>query len=117
MVYTLAFLKALSLTIIIECITAAALGKFLGRRLSLEENYFHLILIVAFASALTLPYAWFILPEFIKSRTVYMIVSEITVTIIEAIFYTFALRVNFKNALILSVACNFASFFIGNIIF
>jgi len=116
MPYELAFLKALLITILLECIAAACLKKFFGQRLFLKQNYAYFLGIVAVASALTLPYVWFVLPAFINAGLTYIIVSEISVTIVEGLFYWFTLKTSFKTAIILSVTTNFFSWFIGNVI-
>ena len=117
MIYELAFLQALLITVLLECFIAALLKKFFGRRLLLKDSYPRFLIIVALASVLTLPYAWFVLPAFIKTGITYILVAEISVTIIEALFYWFSLRTSLKSALILSVTANFFSWFIGNILF
>lgn len=116
MEYEIAFLQALLLTITLEVIAAAALKLFFGRRLKTKEKYPRFIAIVAMASILTLPYAWFVLPAFVKSGATYIIVSEITVTIVEAVFYKLCLRTSIKIAVILSVVANAFSYLIGNVI-
>ena len=117
MIYELAFLQALLITVLLECFIAAILKKFFGRRLLLKDSYPRFLIIVALASVLTLPYAWFVLPAFVKSSFLYILISEISVTIFEAIFYWFTLKTSLKTALILSITANFFSWFIGNVLF
>jgi len=117
MFYELAFLKALLVTILLECVIAACLKKFFGRRLLLKQKYPYFLAIVAIASALTLPYVWLVLPAFIKSGLTYIVVAETSVTIIEALFYKLALKTKLLSALILSITANAFSFFIGNVLF
>lgn len=117
MAYILLFFKALSLTIAIEYGIAAALQKFGGPRFRFGANYAHLIAIVASASALTLPYVWFVLPELIKSRLAYELISEIGVTLVEGGWYMLALRIDFKKAIALSVCANLGSVLIGKLFF
>jgi hypothetical protein len=116
MSYELAFLQALLITVLLECFMAALLKKFFGRRLLLKDNYPRFLIIVALASVLTLPYAWFVLPAFIKSSLTYILVAEISVTLVEALFYRFTLKTPLKTALILSIAANAFSWFIGNVV-
>lgn len=116
MEYEFNFLTALALTIIIECLTAAALKKLLGRRLGIDKtSYVALTAFAALASALTLPYVWFVLPAFVEHGLTYTLVAEISVTIIEAAFYRFTLKTTVLAALILSVILNFASYIFGKI--
>ncbi len=117
MEYEIAFLQALALTVSLEVIAAAALKKFFGRRLALQEKYPRLLATVALASLLTLPYVWFIFPAFIQNGMPYIVVSELFAFVAEAAWYAFALRINIKNAVILSLAANALSYLIGNVIF
>ncbi len=133
MSYELAFLQALSLTVILEIIAAAALKHFAGRRLALSgTGYARLLIMVALASALTLPYAWFILPAFVSKGLPYIITAEVSVTVIEALWYFFCLRpattpntgkstlqkqraASFTAAVALSAVSNAFSYVVGNV--
>jgi hypothetical protein len=117
MAYLLLFFKALGLTIAIECGIAAALQKFGGPWFFFSPKYSLLLPIVALASMLTLPYVWFVLPELIKPRLAYELVSEAGVTVVEGVWYMLALRINLKKALILSVCANLGSVLIGKLFF
>jgi len=117
MTYVLLFFKALSLTVIIECGIAAALQKFGGPRFRFDAKYSRLLVIVALASVLTLPYVWFVLPELIKPRLAYELISEVGVTLVEGVWYMLALRIDIKKALALSVCANLGSVLIGKLFF
>ncbi len=134
MAYELAFFQALSLTVVLEIIAAAALKHFAGRRLALTPtSYPRLIIMVALASALTLPYAWFILPAFLSRGLPYILTAEISVTVIEALWYFFCLRPAnapntsksslqkqrasaFTTAVTLSAVSNAFSYLVGNVL-
>jgi len=116
MEYEIAFLQALILTVILEVIASAALKYFFGRRLSLTESYSRFIIIVALASIITLPYIWFILPAFVENGINYIVISELTVVIVEAVWYKFSLQTSIKTAIILSIIANSFSYLIGNVI-
>jgi hypothetical protein len=66
-----------------------------------------------FSSFSTLPYLWFLLPQFIDSYGILAIVGETSVILTEAIIYYFVLKVNLSRALQLSFSCNISSFLIG----
>lgn len=117
MTYELAFIKALLITVLLECIMAALLKKFFGGRLKLSSvSYLRLCGFVAIASALTLPYAWFVLPAFIKSGIVYIIIAEVSVTVLEAAFYKFGIQLPLVSAVVLSVCANAFSYAVGVLI-
>lgn len=110
------FLIALALTIIIETLILFLISIFLD----LNEKKFsnkNIIFAWMIASALTLPYLHFILPEFIPWWYTYISVWEISVTIIEAIFYMFFFDIKIKLAFIISFFANFISFSIWLILF
>jgi len=117
MTYITVFFKALGLTIVIECGIAAAIQSYWGPRLSFSPKYSRLLAIVAFASILTLPYVWFVLPELIKPRLAYELISEAGVTLVECVWYMLALRINLKKALLLSVCTNLGSVLFGKLFF
>jgi hypothetical protein len=113
--YELYFLKSLIITISIETVVLISLVKILYRKIKIQTW----ILIIAgiTASLATLPYLWFILPMFLKTKVYYHIVSELTAVSIETFIIMGFLRTNLLKALILSVGCNLISYLIGLIIF
>jgi hypothetical protein len=114
MTYELAFLQALLITVLLECFIAVLLKKFFWRRLRINSvSYIRLLIFVALASALTLPYAWFILPAFVKSGITYILAAEIFVALVEGAFYWFTLKLRISSAIILSIAANAFSYIVG----
>ncbi|MBP9757934.1 MAG: hypothetical protein KBD06_05005 [Candidatus Pacebacteria bacterium] len=66
-----------------------------------------------FASFSTIPYVWFIFPNIMSwPRPTSLMYSEPFVTIIEAIFYRFALKTDWKVSIAVSVICNISSYVI-----
>jgi hypothetical protein len=116
MAYLKLFLGALLLTVLIESLTAAALRKFAGRPLGLRQISLPLLLgVVALASCFTLPYVWFVLPSLLADlpRWVFGALAEMFVLLLEMFWYRLALPLTFKQALLLSLAANLASFLTG----
>ncbi len=64
------------------------------------------------ASALTLPYLWFILPPFIKS-TYYLLIGESLVIAAETLIYFYLLDLDLKRSFVISLVANIVSFLIG----
>lgn len=112
--YELSFLKALVLTIIIETSVLFLLFKTVFRTSSC--NNWMLLFTGILASTATLPYLWFILPGFIKSRFYYLFIGEVSVAAFESLIIWVTLRTNYTKALIASVVCNATSFLIGLLI-
>ncbi|MFH1284468.1 MAG: hypothetical protein ABIH78_02655 [Candidatus Peregrinibacteria bacterium] len=114
MTYETRFLISLVLTCFLEGAGMATLTLILK---DLRKNPWPRIIGITFlASALTLPYLWFILPRYIDVRF-YIWYGEISVIIVEALIYFALLRLKIYNALAVSIILNLFSFFIGRIIF
>jgi hypothetical protein len=103
--YPIAFLQALLITVSTETVIL----RLLEPRRPLKEVLFAGFL----ASTLTLPYLWFVLPQFISDYALFLIVGELSVALVEAVLYFFVLRVSAKKALFLSFTCNLISFLLG----
>ncbi len=66
-----------------------------------------------FASMITLPYVWYILPILVYwSYGLQVIFSEVLAVVVEALFYGLFLIPRWKRAIVLSVICNAVSFFL-----
>lgn len=114
MPYEQLFLASLALTVSAECLITLILKKTAGGRLNLDKiGYGRLLAVTAFASMLTLPYVWFVLPAYLPHGLPYAIISELFAFTAELLWYIIAFRINFKQAAILSVAANGFSFLLG----
>jgi len=72
------------------------------------------IVAVAFtASALTLPYLWFVLPAFVMSRAVYIFGGEFLIIAAEAVIYNRLLGLKPREAAVASLAANVSSALLG----
>ena len=116
MPYETLFLASLSMTVTAECLVTAILKKTAGRRLNLKCGYGRLLVVTAFASMLTLPYVWFVLPAYLPHGFAYAIISELFAFTAELVWYMLALRVSLKQAAIISAAANGFSFLLGLVI-
>lgn len=114
MAYEITFLKALLVTIFIETSVLFALFKLIYK--AEKVSNWLLLLTGILATFATLPYLWFILPFFIKTKLWYIITSEVSAILIESLFIMGLLRTNYPKALLVSAICNSASFLIGLLI-
>jgi hypothetical protein len=114
MLYETEFLKALVQTILIETVVLFLLVKLVYKSLKIKNRL--LVLTGIVASFSTLPYVWFILPLFIQTRVYYILISEISVVLIEWLIIQGFLKISYKKALFISFICNMASFLIGLLI-
>ena len=112
--YELLFLKSLALTIVIETVVLIIFFQFIVR---LKEVKISLLLITGFiASFATLPYLWFVLPNYIDNKIWYMIIGESFAIFVETIIIGAILRIKFIKSLLCSFVCNMISFLTGLII-
>ena len=109
MSYEKLFLYSLAITLLIEVPIVFLLAKYTYKITSKWNVIFAGII----TSTLTLPYLWFILPLYISDRTIYIIVGEILVVLIEAFIYYRVLKLKFIQALLVSFIANLVSFSIG----
>jgi hypothetical protein len=111
MIYEYLFLFSLFLTIAIETSVLFLLVRFYFKIDDLNNSL--LLFAGIFSSFSTLPYLWFLLPQFIDSYQNLALIGEISVFLIESVVYYFVLKVTIQRALVLSFTCNLVSFFVG----
>jgi hypothetical protein len=114
MIYETKFLLSLLLTVSIEVPILILIEKYVLRTKRIKV--FELLYVGFFASALTLPYLWFILPPYIDSRH-YLIIGEVLVSLCEAMIYFKFLSFSVKKALLMSTLLNAASYTGGLVLF
>ncbi|ETA69446.1 hypothetical protein MettiDRAFT_2947 [Methanolobus tindarius DSM 2278] len=115
MIYEYLFLFSLFLTIIIETSVLFLLIRFYFKIDDLSNSL--LLFAGIFSSFSTIPYLWFLLPQFIDSYQNLALIGEISVFLVEAVIYYFVLKVTVQRALILSFTCNLVSFIVGLMVF
>jgi len=113
MIYEVRFALALLLTLIVEIPLLVIFSRRVFKyKLPLEK----LITTGIIASALTLPYLWFVLFPFIPTAY-YVFLGEGFVIIIESLIYKQLLDIRLTKAFILSLMLNIASFLVGIVVF
>lgn len=116
MLYEYKFLISLAFTLFIEIITLYLLAKFFYKDVSAKTSNSLLFFTGFISSFATLPYLWFIIPLFIKTRIQYILFGESFVIILESLIIFFLLRVNLKKSFSISFICNSLSFLTGLIL-
>jgi hypothetical protein len=97
------FIFSLVLTLIIEIPILIFLYRIIFQ---LKKQSLLKLFVVGFlASALTLPYLWFVLPFYINT-IYYIYIGEILVFLVEALIYYEFLEIKLKKALIISFIAN-----------
>ena len=113
MIYEQKFLLSLLLTLAIEIPTALLLIKYFYQQ-KMETS--KIVFVGLIASALTLPYFWFILPFYVSSWIVCVVIGEGLIALIEAFIYFKFLQLKFSQALTVSLIANSASIVLGLLI-
>ena len=111
MFYEQKFLLSLLLTLAVEIPTVLILLRFFYKEKLIKTP--KVILAGFIASALTLPYFWFILPSYISDRGLYIIIGESLIVLIEMFLYNQLLNLNLKKAFVISFTANALSILIG----
>ena len=114
MLYEQKFLFSLFLTLIVEIPIALFLVKYLYKHKEIKIS--KIVFVGIIASALTLPYFWFILPVYVSSRSLYIFIGEILIIFIETIIYNQFLELKLPKAFVVSLVANIASILLGLII-
>ena len=117
MLYEHKFLLALVVTVLTETAVLFAIGRILWKKQFTLISNARLIFTGFFCSFASLPYVWFVLPVWIKSHNMLMLVGEPFVILLEWLFYCVLLPVGKRRALLVSFCCNIISFAVGLVCF
>lgn len=101
------FLRALLLTIVLETIALFFLCKLFFKQDEIKN--WKIILTWIVASTCTLPILWFVLPNIFHNWTVFAIIGEVFVTIVEVFIIKYMLNIKRRKAIMASTACNLFS--------
>jgi hypothetical protein len=110
MLYEAHFLLSLCVTWLIEVPLLFLLIRYIFKQNDL--NAARIVGTGLLASALTLPYLWFVLSPYID-EAYYLLIGELLVIAVEAVIFFFLLRVKPVAAVFLSLVVNVSSFVIG----
>ena len=113
--YELLFLKSLVLTIGIETVVLILFFRWIVKLK--ETGICRLLITGIMASFATLPYLWFVFPDYIDSKLWYIIICESFAVLVEAIIIGAVLRTKCIQSLWCSFLCNATSFLTGLLIF
>lgn len=113
MQYIHLFLKALSLTIVIETLILFLMIRLFYRIPQRKISDALLIFSGVICSAATLPYLWFVFPICFNHYCPYIIFGETVIILVEAALYCYILKIDFKWAVMISMCCNAVSYFLS----
>jgi hypothetical protein len=111
MLYEQKFLLSLFLTLVAEVPVLFLFVKYIYKYTNIKTPI--ILFVGVLASALTLPYLWFILPAFVFDRTLYILLGETIVILVETFIYFKLLKLNLRNAFICSLIANLVSIILG----
>ncbi len=107
--YVRRFITTNVLTIIVETAVLFLLARYVFKKEKLTTR--QLLFAGIFASFATIPYVWFVFPNVTSwPRETSLMFSESFVTVVEAIWYRFALKTSWKASFAISIICNLASY-------
>ena len=110
--YVHRFISSLVFTDIVETITLIFLLRYVFKKHGVK--LWQTVFAGLYASFSTITYVWFVFPYLVNwPRSTAIIYAEISVFIIEAIFYKMVLRLNWRVAFTISLVCNLVSYFVG----
>ena len=109
--YELLFLKSLSLTIFIETLVLILFFRLVIRNENI--SMYRLLSAGVIASFATLPYLWFVLPNYLDEKIWYVIVGESFAVFMETFILGAILKIKLARSFFSSLACNLISFLIG----
>ena len=106
------FITSLGFSIFVETIVLMVILKVITKHTNLPLR--QILIAGIFSTFATIPYVWFVFPNmFDWPRSTALLYSEPFITIVEAVFYSLFLKTNWKTSLIVSIAANLTSFFLG----
>lgn len=100
----------LLLAVVIETLVLFFIAKIFREKNEIPNKMILLWWIIP--TTMTLPLLWFVLPLLLWNWTLYVIVWEILVIIVEAIIIKYWLKISWWKAIIASIICNILSFFV-----
>jgi ABC-type glycerol-3-phosphate transport system permease component len=110
MLYETQFLIALAFTSLIEVPLVYVLVRFVFKLRKIKVR--KILLVALMASVLTLPYVWFVIPNYVDARNS-LLVSEIVIVLIEALIFNQLLGIKIGKSFVISLFANVISFFCG----
>lgn len=112
--YELLFFKSLFLTVSIETVVLCLFFRLVFK---LENTSIDRLIVTGIiASMTTLPYLWFILPNYVDQKIWYVLIGESFAVLIETLIIGVILRLNVIKSFLSSLTCNMISFITGLII-
>ena len=114
--YEQMFAQALLLTVAIETVVLFICARLLLKLDGKKASGALLLFCGIGLSLATLPYVWFVFPA-LFSGAAYVAAAELFAFAVEAVGYKYILRLGWKDAALLSFACNASSFIFGLLAF
>jgi len=113
MEYIYQFFTALACTYIIELFVVILFIKYSSVKTGFSAPYINIFFVVFLASFATLPYLWFVWPEFSHN----LVAAEGLIILMESLIYYFCLKLSFRSSLIVSAIANLISYATGLLFF
>lgn len=111
--YAITFFFFLIISIFVESVVILYLLRQVYGISDLEIQSKSILFTIAFGTALTLPYVWFIFPYSIGNMPIAIVIGELFAVVIEMFIYRNYLALSVKKAFIISLIANIASYGFG----
>jgi hypothetical protein len=112
------FITALIITLVTELLVTFLFIRF-SKNKDFSQKQNRILLTVVLVNIISLPVVWFVLPLIFTDTITYYVVAESFAVLFEGLFIRLLNKNTFtlKNALILSLIMNLASFFVGQFLY
>jgi hypothetical protein len=117
MTYETRFLVALAITVVTETTVLFILVRAFWKIAASGLSNARCLAAGIFASSATLPYLWFVLPAIVKAYVPQVVIGEIGVFAVEALFYYYMLNLTIRRSALLSLVANIVSVIVGLVVF
>ncbi|MBN1578896.1 MAG: hypothetical protein JW913_20210 [Chitinispirillaceae bacterium] len=117
MKYETLFLQALLLTIAVEGAVIAGAARFFPVLRRWKIPAARIIGAGIIPSIATLPYLWFVLPAFIASYSMKIVIGEVAIALIETVMLRLLINLPLRHCALLSLLANGASILAGLAVF
>ncbi|MDD2962738.1 MAG: hypothetical protein PHQ65_13685 [Bacteroidales bacterium] len=112
--YRLMFLLALSVAVITETAMLIVTSRLANYE---QRSWKRVVMAGAIPSVASLPWLWYVMPNFVTMGIWNILVAEIGIVVAEAILISFILNYNYKQSLLLSFTTNSVSYLVGLLLF
>lgn len=115
--YVHQFLLNWSFTLLVEIFFFILVTRYFFKISYQKISLSRLVIGGIFASSITIPWVWFVSPVlFYNSIPIAVMIGEMFAFVVESVFYVFAFKFSVRQAIVISLITNIASFSLGQVL-